>query len=100
MDALTLAFTAELWVYRGKAAWHFITLPAEEAQRVRFFFGTRRRGWGAVRVDVTIGKTRWKTSIFPDSQSGSYLLPIKAEIRKAEGLAEGGRVAVTLVAAL
>ena len=37
-------------------------------------------------VIVTIGKTSWKTSIFPDKKSATYLLPLKAEIRKKENI--------------
>lgn len=96
MTGLVFAFDAPLWKYQGKAAWYFITLPAEEAGRIRFLTGGRRRGWGAVRVHVTIGRTSWQTSIFPDSASGSYLLPVKAEIRKAEGLAEGKTATISL----
>ena len=55
-----------------------------------------RRGFGSVRVKVTIGKTSWKTSIFPDKRSGTYLLPLKAAARRAEGLAEGDTIAFTL----
>ena len=45
---------------------------------------TIKRGWGSVRVKVTLGKTKWDTSIFPDKKSGTYLLPIKAEVRIKE----------------
>lgn len=89
------AFTAELWIYPGKAAWYFLTLPQEAAARIKFFTG-KRRGWGSVRVTAAIGNTAWQTSVFPDAKSGSYLLPVKAEVRKNESLDAGGTVTVTL----
>jgi hypothetical protein len=49
-----------------------------------------------VPVKATIGKTSWRTSIFPDSKSGSYVLPVKAGVRKKEKLEEGDTVALTL----
>lgn len=92
----TIAFRAELWMWSGKGAWFFLTLPKEEAERVRFFTGGKRRGFGSLRVKARIGKTEWRTSIFPDRKTGSYLLPVKAEVREAERLAAGSAVAATL----
>ena len=37
----------------------------------------------------------WSTSVFP-SKSASWMLPVKASVRKAEGLAEGDPVTVAL----
>ncbi|MEK9860644.1 MAG: DUF1905 domain-containing protein [Alphaproteobacteria bacterium] len=51
-------------------------------------------------MTVRIGASAWKTSIFPDSGSGSFVLPIKKEIRKAEGLAAGDRARVHLELAI
>ena len=53
-------------------------------------------GFGSVPVIVMIGKTRWKTSIFPDKRSGTYLLPIKAEVRKKENIMSEDIVSVTV----
>ncbi|HEY4473963.1 MAG TPA: DUF1905 domain-containing protein [Candidatus Paceibacterota bacterium] len=40
--------------------------------------------------------TVWNTSIFPDKKSGSYLLPLKAKIRKAENIADHASVSFVL----
>jgi hypothetical protein len=45
---------------------------------------------------VEIGKSLWQTSIFPDSKSGSYLLPVKKAVRLKEGLVEGKSVSVAI----
>ncbi len=37
---------------------------------------------------AAIGKTSWQTSVFRDSKSQCYLLPIKASVRTLEGLKE------------
>ena len=95
MFDLKLQFIAPLWVYSGPTAWHFITLPQEDAEQIKFFVKTPN-GFGSVRVRAQIGESVWKTSIFPDRSSNSYLLPIKAEIRKRESLSEGDRVQVSL----
>jgi hypothetical protein len=46
----------------------------------------KQRGFGTRRVQATIGTTVWETSLFPDRASGSYFLPIKAAVRRAEEL--------------
>lgn len=89
-------FTAKLWLYNGKAAWHFITLPQDIADEIREIFSSDRIGWGSIRVSVTIGRTRWNTSIFPDKKSKSYLLPVKTEVRHENSLADGDETKVRL----
>lgn len=88
------AFEAELWLYPGeKAAWHFITVPLEISQQIRFFAG-RTSGFGSIRVSVRVGASRWDTSLFPDKASGCYFLPVKAMIRRAERITTGDMVSV------
>lgn len=89
-------FDAELWRWDGAAAWHFVTLPAELADDVAARTEGRRRGFGSVRVRARIGGTAWKTSIFPDTRSGSFLLPVKQEVRRREGVEDGDVVVVDL----
>ena len=75
---------SKVWIYPGQAAWHFTTLPKKEAQKIKELFAGMTRGFGSIPVTVSLGKSSWKTSIFPDKKSGSFLLPIKAKIRKEE----------------
>ena len=51
-------------------------------------------GWGMIPVTAQIGRTGWKTSIFP--KDGRYVVPVKAPVRKAEGLDVGDTVTVRL----
>ncbi|HMP46042.1 MAG TPA: DUF1905 domain-containing protein [Sphingopyxis sp.] len=55
-----------------------------------------RKGFGSARVTATVGDTVWNTSVFPHRESGGWLLPVKAAVRKAEALAEGEAVTVTV----
>ena len=87
-------FTSDVWLYNG--TWHFATMPPEPAEEVRMLTFNNRKGFGSVRVEVTIGKTIWRTSLFPDSKAGTYLLPLKAEVRKKEEFGVGDRVKVTV----
>lgn len=86
------SFRSKVWVYPGMSAWRFIGVPVKEGQEIKKKFGAHARGWGSLPVSVTIGKTTWDTSIFPDKKSGSYLLPLKAKIRKAENIADDSTV--------
>ena len=92
---MRVAFTTELRLYPGDGGWGYVVLPPDAAAQVKFF-GVAAKGFGSVRVEVTIGKSRWKTSAFRDSKSGSYLLPIKATIRKAEKITFGDQPKIAL----
>lgn len=89
-------FETRLWLYSGKAAWHFVTLPHDVADEIDELSAPTRRGFGSVRVQVTVGTTTWETSIFPDTRAESYVLPIKKPVRVAEGLTVDDLVTVTL----
>jgi len=78
------------------AAWFFLRIDPGTALAIRAEAFDRIGGWGSVKVSATIGETRWQTSLFPDKDTGGYLLPLKAAVRKAEGLVEGMDVAVLL----
>lgn len=100
MIDLSFSFSGECWLWKTeKAAWHFVTLPKEKSEEIAFFnenMSVKKRGWGSVRVVATIGATEWKTSIFPQAKEGTYILPIKADVRKAENILESNIVQVTL----
>jgi len=48
-----------------------------------------------VPVQVTIGRTIWRTSIFPGGD-GRYSLPLKKSVRAAEGIGRDSVVDVTI----
>jgi len=87
---------AKVWLYPGMAGWHFITIPADVSEEIKDRFGDKKRGWGSLPVEVTVGTTTWKTSIFPDKQAQVYLLPIKSDVRKKEGIAVDTSVTLLL----
>jgi hypothetical protein len=85
----TYRFTAPLWEYDGPAAWFFVSLPPDIADEIGDLMDGRTGGFGSVRVHVAVGATRWSTSLFPDKERGTYVLPIKKAVRLAEGLSAG-----------
>lgn len=93
------SFEARLWRWdaRRTDSWMFVSLPAEASAEIRDLVGTApRRGFGSVRVRVTVGGSTWATSIFPDGARGGYSLPVKKAVRRAEDLDEGDLATVTV----
>jgi hypothetical protein len=94
-----VTFDAELWIWdaRRTDSWTFVSLPVDASDEIRDRAGgPPRRGFGSLRVRVTIGGSTWTTSIFPDSTSGAYVLPVKRAVRVAEGLDVGDVATVTV----
>jgi hypothetical protein len=99
MPKVTYDLRGKAWRYAGQAAWVFVTLPKRQAGEIRELFAGLSRGASLPAV-VTVGKTTWKTSIFTEKASDSYVLPLKAEVRKAEGIEDGDTVAYRLEVAV
>jgi hypothetical protein len=91
---MTLEFSAEIWFWRGPAPWHFITVPEEECSALEAASAFVTYGWGMIPVTAQVGGTGWKTSLFP--KDGRYIVPVKASVRKTEGLQVGDLVTVSL----
>jgi hypothetical protein len=90
-------FTAALWKWSGGAAWHFVSLPKDLSDDIAHIYKDTRSGFGSIRVSASIGDITWATSIFPDSKSGCFLLPIKKSVRLRAGIIEGDAVSVSIV---
>lgn len=91
---MNIEFNGKIWFWKGPAPWYFVTIPAEQCHDLSAISRFVTYGWGMIPVNVRIGKTEWKTSLFP--KDGHYTVPIKASVRKAENLEEGDRVTVRL----
>lgn len=89
-------FESVIYLWKSNSAWHFLNLNRQDSDEIKEITAPLRRGFGSVRVDVTIGRTTWRTSIFPDNTVGAYILPVNAAVRAAEKLSEGSKVTVHL----
>jgi len=96
MEPARFSFDATLWEHDGEAAWFFFSLPPEAADEIDERFGERAAGFGSIRVEVTVGATTWRTSLFPDARRATYVLPVKKAVRSAESIVAGSRAAVRL----
>ena len=94
---MIIEFDGEIfrWDARADAAWYFTSVPPALSEEIREI-PRPYRGFGSVRVRARIGGSEWTTSIFPSSDSGSYVLPLKKAVRVAERLDDGGPVTVQL----
>ncbi len=102
MESLTTSATLWIWTTdKALAAWHFLTIGGEAGDALsatavmRRLENGRRAGFGSIKVTATIGDTSWETSVFPSKETG-WMLPVKASVRKAEGLVSGDDVELTL----
>lgn len=93
---LMIVATSTLQLWSGEnASWHFLPIAAEDSAEIRGHGLANRRGFGSVRVAARIGEVTWRTSLFPQ-KSGGYLLPVKADVRRRAGIADGDEVKVSL----
>jgi hypothetical protein len=90
------SFRAGLWLYPGEAGWHFVTVPPDVAEDIREQGTAFRKAFGSVKVTAEISGHTWQTSVFPDSKSGSFLLPVKKDVRAAAHVSAGDEVDVRL----
>ena len=93
---MEIKFKAKLWEWEGKGAWCFVTLPPEYSDEIKMITSMPRRGFGSVRIEATIGRAVWKTSIFPGTKTKSYLLPIRKNVRESENLKVGNNITVSV----
>lgn len=86
--------TGEIIHWRGPAPYHFVRVPDAPSDAIAAVAPLVSYGWGAIPVRARIGRTEFRTSLFP--KDGGYLVPVKDAVRRAEGLALGDSVRVSL----
>lgn len=90
-------FSAETWQHGATGGWHFVTLPVEISTEIRTHFKWQEEGWGRLKARAKIGSSEWDTAIWFDTKRSSYLLPLKAVIRKKEGIEVNQTIQITLL---
>jgi hypothetical protein len=92
---MNLQFSGEIWFWKGPAPHHFVTVPPDECVELAAASALVTYGWGMIPVAARIGDTGWTTSLFP--RDGGYIVPLKATVRRAEGLDVGDVVTIELI---
>jgi hypothetical protein len=89
-----LEFSGEIWFWKGPAPWHFVTVPDEQCAAIEALASFVTYGWGMVPCGVRVGGSEWTTALWP--KDGLYVLPLRADVRRAERLDVGDTVDVRL----
>ena len=91
---MNIEFEGEIFYWHGPAPYLFVAVPAEPSRDLKVISARVTYGWGVIPVHARIGKTEWKTSLFP--KEGRYLVPIKKSVQKSENLDVGNSVVIQL----
>jgi hypothetical protein len=91
---MSIEFKGEIFYWRGQAPFLFVAVPEEPSRDLKAISAMVTYGWGVIPVHVRIGKTEWKTSLFP--KDGRYLVPIRMSVQKSENLEVGDTVVIQL----
>lgn len=97
---LSFGFETVVTLYDGPTAWYFCHLPIELSRELDGLFADQKRGFGSLPVQATLNGVTWQTSIFPESTSKTYMLPLKAQVRKDAVVAIGDKIHLDLLIAV
>ena len=92
---ITVTGPLKIWINEEGSA-HFMSVPVELSGEIKVHALMMRRGFGSVRVEVTLDDVTWRTSVFPSKSSGGYFLPVKIDVVRKTGVAAGDQVTVEL----
>ncbi|MGZ4466823.1 MAG: DUF1905 domain-containing protein [Nocardioides sp.] len=91
---MELEFSGEIWFWKGPSPYHFVSVPEDECADLEAASAVVSYGWGMIPAAVRLGETRWTTSLWP--KDGGYVVPLRAMVRRAEGLDVGDVVTLGL----
>ena len=91
---MIIEFKGVIFYWRGPAPFLFVAVPEEPSREIKSISASITYGWGVIPVHVRIGKTEWKTSLFP--KDGRYLVPIRKNVQKSENLEVDDSVTIRL----
>ncbi|MFG2757140.1 DUF1905 domain-containing protein [Streptomyces wuyuanensis] len=95
---MELVFVGRVVEWRGPAPYYFVPVPDEQSADIGEVAAMATYGWGVIPVQAWIGGTAFTTSLFP--RDGGYLLPLKAAVRKPQGISVGDDVTVEMTVRL
>ena len=89
MQKIKYEFTAKTYQCSSSndmGGWTFVSLPKELSTEIRDNFKHLEEGWGRMKVTAKLGNSEWQTAIWFDTKQDTYLLPLKAKIKKQENV--------------
>ena len=91
---MDVSFEGEVWHWRGPAPHHFVTVPEPGRTMLESVAELVTYGWGMIPATVRVGSTTWTTALWP--KDGGYIVPLRLDVRRAEGLGVGDVVGIRL----
>lgn len=91
---MELEFVGEIFHWRGPSPFHFVAVPDDPSAAIEAVASMVTYGWGVIPVEVRIGATDFRTSLFPKDERS--LVPIKQAVRTTEQLSLGDEVQIRL----
>lgn len=92
---MELEFAGTVFEWRGPAPYHFVRVPDDDAAVIQDVASAITYGWGMIPCSVTVGATTLTTALWP--KQGSYVVPLKDRLRRAEQIGLGDVVTVRLL---
>lgn len=87
-------FEAKVIHWRGPSPFFFAPIPSQCGEEIRRISKFVTYGWGMIPVEATIRGVAFSTSLFPKDES--YLLPLKANVKRKLDLTAGDMISVEM----
>lgn len=103
-ESLTATLPLKRW-QGDRGTYHLVTFTGDEAEALsahalmeRLELG-HRRGFGSVKLTARIGKTEWRTSVFPQKRQDNeeWVLLVSKKVMRAENLSAHQSIEVQLI---
>lgn len=79
---ITYGFQAKLWQHSSEGGWYFVSVPEDLSLDIREHLQQFEEGWGRLKAKAELRQYSWETAIWFDTKRNTYLLPIKADVRR------------------
>jgi hypothetical protein len=89
-----LRFTATIIEWRGPSPYFYAPIPLEHVDDIQQASRVVSYGWGVIPVEAVIGMVAFTTSLFPKSET--YLLPLKADVRRRCAITVGDTIDIAM----
>lgn len=86
-----------MWKHDASGGWFFVSLPKEISKEIREHLKWQEEGWGRMKASANVNGLKWDTAIWFDKKLDTYLLPIKADIRRKASLNSDDKISVSII---
>ncbi len=89
-------YSAKMWRHDAPGGWYFVSVPKALSKEIRENLKWQEEGWGRMKAVAQMETLIWETAIWFDTKKDTYILPIKAEIRKKSNLEINQKITMIL----